>query len=279
MSPSLRDPLAFRLASGWSAKALGLFASESRLVGAARLALRAVSLGLVDHNTVRMAVVDAYIRDWLAQGVEQVVILGAGLDSRAWRLKELAGRRVFEVDQQATQAVKLRRSEPLPEPFGIVRFVSANFEQPDNLPSALTASGFEPSEPAIWVCEGVTAYLEPEVTARLLHCVGALSAAGSKLVVSYVAPPTTRRVQRQNRVFFELAQRLGERAPGIVASAQIADMARQAGFSPLEDLAWEEWKARTGSKSSMPNLLEERLLVAERRSASNGAADVSEVAP
>ena len=82
-----------------------------------------LTLGLVDHNTVRMAIVDDHLRASAADGFEQLVILGAGLDSRAWRLGELGNMAVFEVDHRASQAEKRERSATLPPKAARVEFV------------------------------------------------------------------------------------------------------------------------------------------------------------
>jgi methyltransferase (TIGR00027 family) len=91
-------------------------------------------------------------------GLDQVVILGAGLDTRAARLAT-DGVRFFEVDHPGTQAEKRRRLEALPDfPQGAARLVACDFEHDDFL-DRLAATGFDPEAPAVIVWEGVTCYL------------------------------------------------------------------------------------------------------------------------
>ncbi len=102
-------------------------------------------------------------------GFAQVVILGAGLDTRAARLGT-AGVRFFEVDHPATQAEKQARVAALDGyPGDAATYVPCDFERGDHFLDRLTAAGFDAGDPALVIWEGVTAYLtEPavRVTAR-----------------------------------------------------------------------------------------------------------------
>lgn len=90
--------------------------------------------------------------------VRQVVILGAGYDTRAARLPR-AGVRFFEVDHPATQAAKRERLGTLRGyPAGAAIYVTCNFEREDPI-DRLVASGFAPTEPALVIWEGVVPYL------------------------------------------------------------------------------------------------------------------------
>ena len=88
----------------------------------------------------------------------QLVILGAGLDGRAWRLKELADVDVFEVDHPASQADKQSRLGRLEPTARSVRFVPVDLSR-DSLGDALTAAGHDRTIGTTWICEGVVSYL------------------------------------------------------------------------------------------------------------------------
>ncbi|MEU4242264.1 class I SAM-dependent methyltransferase [Actinoplanes sp. NPDC026619] len=120
----------------------------------------------------------------LAVPVPQVVILGAGLDGRAWRL-DLAGATVFEVDHPASQQEKRDRAAALAgEP---PRFVPVDFAR-DRLTDALASAGHRDDQPTTWIWEGVVPYLtRPEVAATVAS-ITARSAPGSRLIVNYQAP-------------------------------------------------------------------------------------------
>jgi methyltransferase (TIGR00027 family) len=99
--------------------------------------------------------------------IRQVVLLGAGFDTRAARLAR-PGVRFFEVDREETQGVKLARVRALPGyPVTCARYVTCDFEQEDFV-DRLVANSFSTSEPALFLWEGVTPYLtEPAVRATL----------------------------------------------------------------------------------------------------------------
>jgi methyltransferase (TIGR00027 family) len=115
----------------------------------------------------------------------QCVLLGAGFDMRAHRLRALAGGPVFEVDHPATQAVKRAVVERLGLRRGQLTYVPVDFEV-DDLADALRGAGFDPAVPAVFVWEGVTNYLTSDAVAATLETVRELAAAGSRLVLTYV---------------------------------------------------------------------------------------------
>jgi methyltransferase (TIGR00027 family) len=145
----------------------------------------------VDYETVRAnaelmvprtVVIDDAVR---AHGSPQVVILGAGLDGRAWRMPELLGRPLFEVDQPASQQDKRERARALPG--APPAFVPVEFGE-DALGRALTDAGHRAGRATTWVWEGVVPYLTPAEVEATLGEVAASSAPGSRLIVNFQAP-------------------------------------------------------------------------------------------
>lgn len=132
----------------------------------------------------RTIAIDDAIRDGPA---DQVVILGAGLDARAWRMGELADSIVFEVDHPATQADKRDRLGQQAPAAGEVRFVATDFAAQD-VGDALEQAGHRRDLPTSWVWEGVVPYLTPAQVAATLAVLEQRSATGSRLVVNYQAP-------------------------------------------------------------------------------------------
>jgi methyltransferase (TIGR00027 family) len=122
----------------------------------------------------------------MKQGVRQIVILGAGYDTYAYRCKTGPDTRVFEVDQPATQLRKLERlaraSIPVPE---TLTFVSVDFEQ-QTLADRLIEAGCDPSLPSFFIWLGVVYYLTEESVAATLRYVGSLPAA--EIVFDYFTP-------------------------------------------------------------------------------------------
>jgi methyltransferase (TIGR00027 family) len=135
-----------------------------------------------------------YTEDALARavggGVTQYVVLGAGLDSFAYRSGGLAGGRrvrVFEVDHPATQDWKRRAlaHARVTVPDGVT-FVPADLTA-DALPGLLAAAGFDGSAPALVSWLGVTMYLTQPAISQTLAELGTL-APGTELITDYMLP-------------------------------------------------------------------------------------------
>ncbi|HEY4106171.1 MAG TPA: class I SAM-dependent methyltransferase, partial [Polyangiaceae bacterium] len=124
-----------------------------------------------------------------SQGVDQYVLLGAGLDTFAQRRSEIASRlRVFEIDQPGPQAWKQQRLLELG--FGVpawLKFVSVNFEAGASWFEALTTAGFDPSKPAVIASTGVSMYLTHEANVATLRQVAAF-APGSTFAMTFLCP-------------------------------------------------------------------------------------------
>jgi methyltransferase (TIGR00027 family) len=122
-------------------------------------------------------------------GVDQYVILGAGLDTFAQRRPPIAaGMRVFEIDRPGPQAWKKQRLRELG--FGLpesLRFVPVDFETDGSWRQALAAAGFDPTRPAVFASTGVSMYLTREANAATLREVAEF-AAGSTLAMSFLLP-------------------------------------------------------------------------------------------
>lgn len=132
----------------------------------------------------RTVAIDADLRDAMPH---QVVILGAGLDGRAWRMHELATAVVFEVDHPDSQMHKRQRAAELAPKAREVRFVPLDFRH-GNLGEALEAADHDPRVPTVWIWEGVVMYLGRNDIHKTLHDVRARSAPGSRLIVAYHQP-------------------------------------------------------------------------------------------
>ncbi|WP_326783420.1 class I SAM-dependent methyltransferase [Streptomyces sp. NBC_00151] len=141
----------------------------------------------------RTVAIDEALR---ARATGQLVILGAGLDTRAWRLPELARTDVWEVDHPASQKDKRARL-----PVGLsatarsVRFTPVDFAV-DDLGVALDAAGHDPSAPTTWLWEGVVPYLTRNEVRATVAALAARTVPGSALVVNYQVPSARAAVGR-----------------------------------------------------------------------------------
>jgi methyltransferase (TIGR00027 family) len=130
----------------------------------------------------RTVAIDEAVR---AAASPQVVILGAGLDGRAWRMPELRDVTVFEVDHPDSQREKRARAAALQPTAREVRFVPVDFTR-DRLDDALAAAGHDPARPTTWVWEGVVMYLARADIEATLAAIQRRSAPGSHLAVLYL---------------------------------------------------------------------------------------------
>jgi methyltransferase (TIGR00027 family) len=137
----------------------------------------------------RTVAIDGAIRDAASP---QVVILGAGLDGRAWRMAELADVTVFEVDHPDSQRQKRVRAAPLKQAARDVRFVPVDFTR-DRLDHALADAGHDSARQTTWLWEGVVMYLDRAAIEATLRVVAARSAPGSRLVILYTSPSLLRK--------------------------------------------------------------------------------------
>ncbi|HTX94404.1 MAG TPA: class I SAM-dependent methyltransferase [Mycobacterium sp.] len=135
---------------------------------------------MADNMAVRTKFFDEFFLAATKAGIKQVVILAAGLDSRAYRLPWPAETVVYEVDQPQVIEFKSRTLAELgAEPTAERRVVAVDLR--DDWPAALRGAGFDPAQPTAWSAEGLLGYLPPEAQDRLLDTITGLSAPGSRL--------------------------------------------------------------------------------------------------
>jgi methyltransferase (TIGR00027 family) len=139
---------------------------------------------VVVHVPIRTRFFDDYFRETCAAGCRQVVILAAGLDTRAFRLTWPAGVRLFELDTPEVLAFKEKvLAERAATPACERVVISTDLRE--DWPAALLQAGFHPGEPTAWLAEGLLIYLTQDECDRLLEAIGQLSAPGSRLAIEY----------------------------------------------------------------------------------------------
>jgi len=142
--------------------------------------------GVYHYMNARTHHIDGVVLEEVRGGAGQVVILGAGYDTRAYRLPELREAGVFEVDLEPTQARKrevMRRA--LGEVPSHLSHVVADLEHEDPF-EALGRAGFDPDRRCCFVCEGLAYYLSEAGAKALFATVARRAAAGSSIVFDYL---------------------------------------------------------------------------------------------
>jgi methyltransferase (TIGR00027 family) len=175
----------------------------------------------------RTVAIDEAIR---GAAVPQLVILGAGLDGRAWRMPELRDTVVFEVDHPDSQRVKRERAAALEPVARAIHFVPVDFTR-DNLDDALAAAGHDPAKPTTWIWEGVVMYLPRADIEATLDVIARRSSAGSRLVVLYLSP------SRLMRAIGFLTRTTDEPLRSLLAPDEMRALVERFGFAVTSDEA------------------------------------------
>lgn len=238
------DPFARRFLS----PPLGVVATLCRLPGVADLLSRFLDrrwAGARSSAVARTRFIDDMIGTALARGIDQVVILGAGFDARAYRLRGPTNVTVFEVDHPDTLAKKqavLERAS-LDVPSG-VRFVGIDFKSAD-LERVMAAAGYSKLARTFILWEGVTNYLtEAAVDTTLRWC--AQAATGSQLLFTYVH----RAVLDDPRAFagteklFATLKAAGEQWTFGLEPAHLTSFLKHRGLELEQDIGSAEYRAR-----------------------------------
>jgi methyltransferase (TIGR00027 family) len=143
--------------------------------------------GVWEFLAARDRYIDDHLEACLGAGLEQLVILGAGYDARAYRFEALkTGVKVFEVDHPATQAVKLKKVAAI---FGArpahVTYVSIDFNR-QSLADRLTESGYDKQLKTLFIWQGVTFYLTAQAVDDTLAFVAGHAGPGSSIIFDYM---------------------------------------------------------------------------------------------
>jgi methyltransferase (TIGR00027 family) len=245
----LRDDFALHF-SGVENEAALRAALDTMRANFARRASLGFALSLLRHLRASVVMRSRYTEDELSQaiarGVRQYVILGAGLDSFAYRRRDLAGvLRVFEVDHPATQQWKRTRLRELQIALPPnLTFIPINFEQ-QTVTAALRAGGYRPEEPAFFSWLGVIGYLTEEATFKTLQEVVA-AAPGSEIVFGYgVQEALLDEESRQMRALVKAGTAAqGEPILSLFEPTSLAARVKELGFAQVWDFGPEEANAR-----------------------------------
>ena len=142
---------------------------------------------LVDCTPARTRYIDAHVNSCIDSGIEQLIILGAGYDSRAYRIKKLKNKvTVFEVDLPGIQKLKKEKLKKIIGlPSNNVVYVPIDFNK-ETLSEKLLEYEYDKSKKSLFIWEGVTPYLTAKAVDETLHYVAKNSIPGSSIIFSYI---------------------------------------------------------------------------------------------
>jgi len=196
--------------------------------------------GSVTTMLIRTKHLDAALDEALRDGTSQIIILGAGFDSRGYRFRDrLRGVRFLEVDYGPTQEHKKQRVR---EVFGRlpkqVRYVPMDFTK-DDLLTQLGKGGYSEKDRSLYIWEGVTMYLPETANTSTLRFIREHSAPGSKVVFDY-ALASDARINNPTTRFARWGEPWLFGFPGSSA----VDSLRQAGLVSLTDMTMFDLAAK-----------------------------------
>lgn len=233
--PVFRDPLALRILGPELEAAVREGVSQPD---------EPAARGLRAFLAIRSRVAEDELARGVERGITQYVVLGAGLDTFAYR-NPYAHLRVFEIDHPATQELKrecLRRADIALPPS--LAFAPVDFSR-ETFVDGLARAGFDASAPAFYSWLGVTQYLAPDVTLDSLRRVADLHVRNA-IVFDYSRPRSS--IEQGHRGAFDaLAERVaraGEPFLGFFDPDDLARAMRTMGYRTLDDLGADELNAR-----------------------------------
>ena len=236
------DPLALRFLS----PALRIVAYASNIAcvrqGVVKL-LDSVWTGARASGVARTRLIDDFLRRGIEDGCAQAVILGAGYDSRAYRMPELKGLKIFEVDHPSTLRLKKEKMRKASCGCGHVSYVEIDFlRQP--LAQVLGAAGFDGTLPAFFIWEGVTNYLSETAVRQTLRCIGSL-APGTLLAFTYVHRSAIDSPEETVKTgVSRLLRKQGEPWTYGILPEELPGLLRECGLELLEDIGSVDYRKR-----------------------------------
>jgi methyltransferase (TIGR00027 family) len=230
-----------------------------RLAGpAVRVAERAELAGLSAYALCRHRFIDEHLRQSLREGAEQVVILGAGYDARAYRLAdELAGRPVYEVDLPPTSRRKAAIVAAHAERFGhaAVRRVEVDFRT-ESLAERLAGAGFRAGADTFVAWEGVSPYLTAVAVSDTLDTLRELCGPGSTLAMDFWQRLAGHRpIDQLRRLGARAFALVGEPVTFALDASAVGEFLELHGFGVVDVVQSRELAARysTGGRPCEPS--------------------------
>lgn len=161
--------------------------------------------GITLHYVLRKNYIEDKTLEAIAQGTKQVVNLGAGFDTLAWRLcQQYQDVNFIEIDHPATSQYKKKALQKDAEYLDNMHFLSVDFSQ-QNLYQALSEfPHFDPEKPTLYICEGVMMYLSTKDIHLVFDSIAKLTGNQSQLVFTAVEPKYSNKNNTRNLLYWYL---------------------------------------------------------------------------
>lgn len=200
--------------------------------------------GLANSIRARVRYFDDFVKTSVDEGLEQLVVLGAGYDTRAYRIEGLNKIKVFELDHPGTQGVKIEKVKKifgrLPEH---VVYVPVDFESED-MGQKLLENGYNRSQKTLFVMEGLVMYIPPEAVDETLSFIVKDSGKGSSILFDYypqsLVGGTSDLEAAKNIKNFVSEQ--GEPLLFGIGEGTVEEFLSKRGFSQIQNVTSEDYK-------------------------------------
>jgi methyltransferase (TIGR00027 family) len=202
--------------------------------------------GCVGSIVARTRYFDDCLRSAIQGGIGQLVMLGAGYDTRAYRFEELkTSIMTYEVDRRATINRKMGKVKALLEqiPSNVV-YVPVDFET-ESLEKKLLSAGYDASKKTLFIWEGVTYYLNSEAVKKTLNFVSSQSGPNSEILFDYFDASVLNNSKSSTVVknFIHYAAKMGEPFKFGIKDGKLEAFLSQQGFTLTDNLTSESAKA------------------------------------
>ncbi|AAM06141.1 class I SAM-dependent methyltransferase [Methanosarcina acetivorans] len=201
--------------------------------------------GFASSVRIRVRYFDDFVKKSIDDGLEQLVVLGAGYDTRAYRIEGLKGEiKVFEVDHPDTQYVKIKN---IKEIFGFlpnhIIYVPVDFET-ENFGERLMEKGYDRSLKTLFIMEGLVVYIPPEAVDEALSFIAENSGKGSTILFDYfpesvVDGSCELEVGKNMRNY---AAKQGEPFKFGIKESAVETFLSERGFSQIHNVTAEDYK-------------------------------------
>ncbi len=199
----------------------------------------------IDNSVIaRVRYFDDFVKRSVDEGLEQLVILGAGYDSRACRIEGLKKIKVFEVDHPAMQAVKI---EKIKEIFGSlpdhVTYTPADLGRED-FGQKLLEMGYSQSKKTLFLMEGLLYYLPPEIVNKILSFISKNSGKDSAIIFDYYPQSVVDgscELEVGRNLYNQLIQ-YGEPLRFGIKEGSIEVFLMERGFSKIQNVTSDDYK-------------------------------------
>lgn len=201
--------------------------------------------GVANTIAARVRYFDDFVEKSIVEGIEQLVILGAGYDTRAYRMEGLKNVKVFEVDHPGTQNLKI---EKINEIFGYlpghVTYVSIDLEN-ESLNGKLFKHGYDPLKKTLFLMEGLTMYISPEAVDEILSFIVESSSKGSAVIFDYASRTANFEEHSDRKVvknLTNLMEKSNESMKFSLMEGTVEEFLSKRGFSDVIDVTCEDYK-------------------------------------